>query len=221
MAWFAGQLNNGTRCYLTKICPNCLRFRVPKRVTIFSGPVRLKFLSARLSPYHLYALVMKLFRYVLFLAAAAACSQPAAAQVDPVRFGLGFNTMVSSADGLGIGVRGRGSIPVNADVSAAADLGITGFVLKGRRNADYILDPQLSAIIMLPTSQTHANYVLFGVGGYLPVGGDDDGGPTIHFGFGRARALQESSFFYEINPALVIGRDHVDVAVPLRIGIIF
>lgn len=163
---------------------------------------------------------MTLFRYILLLVAAAACSQLASAQVDDVRFGLGFNAMISSADGLGIGVRGRASLPVNADVSAAADLGFTGFVLNGRRNADYILDPQLSAIVMLPTSQTRANYVLFGVGGYMPVGGDSDGGPTVHLGFGRVRALQESSFFYEINPALVIGRDHVNVAVPLRLGII-
>ncbi len=169
----------------------------------------------------MYVLVMKLLRYIVFMAAVTACSHLAAAQVEDVRFGLGFNSMASSADGLGVGVRGRASIPVNADVSAAGDLGLTGFVLKGRRNADYILDPQLSAIIMLPTSQTRANYVLFGVGGYLPVGGDDGGGPTIHLGFGRVRALQESSFFYEINPALVVGRERVDVAVPLRVGIIF
>lgn len=169
---------------------------------------------------HSPASMMTSVRYLVLLIVAAACSQLTAAQVDDVRIGVGFNTMVSSADGLGIGVRGRASVPINADVSAAADLGITGFVLNGRRNADYILDPQLSAIVMLPTSQSRANYVLFGIGGYLPIGGDSDGGPTVHAGIGRVHALQESSFFYEINPALVIGREHVDVVIPLRIGVI-
>jgi hypothetical protein len=152
--------------------------------------------------------------------AAAVCSPPAAAQVEEARIGVGLNTMVSTADGLGIGIRGRASVPVNADVSAAADLGLTGFVLNGRRNADYILDPQFSAIVMLPISPTEANYVLFGLGAYLSVGGDSGGGPTVHLGLGRVRALQESSFYYEINPALMIGQDHVHLMIPLRIGII-
>lgn len=164
---------------------------------------------------------MKHMRYLLLLSVFLLWMQPAAAQTSLPRFGLGFNTMVSTADGLGLGLRGRFSVPINADVSAAADLGITGFVLGGRRDADYIFDPQLSAIVMLPPTGMRANYVLFGLGGYIPVGGDDDGGPMIHFGLGRAHALQESSFFYELDPALIIGRDHVDLAIPVRIGIIF
>ncbi len=161
---------------------------------------------------------MKFFPCVLLL---MALPYVANGQVAEPRFGVGFNAMVSTADGLGVGVRGRASYPVNVDVSAAADLGLTGFVLSGRRNADYILDPQLSAIVMLPISSIRANYVLFGAGAYVPVGGDAGGGPTLHLGFGRVRALEESSFFYEVNPALLIGRDDVDLVIPVRLGIIF
>ncbi|MEX0601051.1 MAG: hypothetical protein WD021_05105 [Rhodothermales bacterium] len=162
---------------------------------------------------------MKLLRVLLLVAVAAACVRPASAQPANSRVGLGFNTMASTADGLGVGLRGRLSIPINADISAAADFGITGFVLGGRQNADYILDPQISAIVTLPPSRNRVGYVLFGLGGYIPVGGGE-GGPTLHVGLGRAHALQESSFYYEIDPALVIGREGVDLAVPLRFGII-
>lgn len=149
--------------------------------------------------------------------------QRAPAQDLTPRFGLGVHTMLSSADGFGLGVRGRASVPVNADISAAADVGFTGFILGGRRDAAYIFDPQLSAIVSLPTSPDRLTYVMFGLGAYAPVGDDDDGvsGPTIHLGIGWVRALRESSFFYEIDPALIVGEDRVDVAVPLRIGVIF
>ena len=140
------------------------------------------------------------------------------------RFGLGFNSMLSSADGFGIGLRGRASSPVNQDVSVAIDLGFTGFVLNGRRNADYIFDPQLSAIVNLPSRDDRLAYILFGLGGYVPLGSDTENnqnGPTIHFGIGWVHALQETSLFYEIDPALIIGEESVDLAIPLRIGLIF
>lgn len=168
---------------------------------------------------------MTIFRILTFTLTIVLClAETAPAQTLNPRFGLGFNTMLSSADGFGVGVRGRASAPVNADLSVAADIGFTGFVLNGRRNADYIFDPQLSAIISLPESPARLTYILFGLGAYTPVGGDDEdatSGPTIHLGLGWVRALQESSFFYEIDPALIIGEESVDVAVPLRIGVIF
>lgn len=165
---------------------------------------------------------MNVSRALFFLVATFLLADAGVAQTPEPRYGLGFNTMVSSADGFGVGLRGRVSFPVNADFSAAADLGFTGYVLGGRDNAAYILDPQLSAIVMLPAVDERATYVLFGIGAYVPVGGDSDAsGPTIHAGIGRAHLLQESSFFYEINPGLIIGEDNVDVAVPLRVGIIF
>lgn len=163
----------------------------------------------------------------LFLASVlhvAAAPQQAAAQAAAPRFGIGFNSMLSSADGFGIGFRGRASSPVNRDLSIAIDVGFTGFVLNGRRNADYVFDPQLSAIINLPYQEDQLGYILFGLGGYVPVGRDTENqqnGPTIHVGIGWVRALQETSLFYEIDPALIIGEESVDIAIPLRLGIIF
>ena len=144
----------------------------------------------------------------------------AAAQTTP-RFGIGFNTMLSSEDGLGIGFRGRAAAPVNLDLSVGIDVGFTGFILSGRRNAAYVFDPQLSAIINLPPRDDQGTYILFGFGGYVPIGQDSQGGPTIHLGFGWVRALQETSLFYEVDPALIIGENSVDIAIPLRIGVIF
>lgn len=147
-----------------------------------------------------------------------------AAQAPTPRFGVGFNSMLSSADGFGIGFRGRASAPVNRDLSIAIDVGFTGFVLNGRKNADYVFDPQLSAIINMPYRDDQLAYVLFGLGGYVPLGSDiedEQNGPTIHIGIGWVHALQETSLFYEIDPALIIGEESVDVAIPLRIGIIF
>lgn len=161
-----------------------------------------------------------------FLAAlvlmAAFASSDAAGQPAP-RFGVGLNSMLSTADGFGLGFRGRASAPVNRDLSIGIDVGFTGFVLNGRRNADYVFDPQLSAIISLPQRDDQAAYILFGLGGYVPVGRnteDQQNGPTIHLGLGWVHALQETSLFYEINPALIIGERSIDLAIPLRIGII-
>jgi hypothetical protein len=148
----------------------------------------------------------------------------AAAQVASPRFGIGFNAMLSSADGLGVGFRGRASAPVNQDLSIAIDLGFTGFVLSGRRNAEYIFDPQLSAIINLPSTPDRLGYILFGLGGYIPMGSDTEdqqNGPTVHGGIGWVHALQETSLYYEVNPALVIGERDVDIVIPVRIGVIF
>lgn len=140
------------------------------------------------------------------------------------RFGVGANALLSSADGFGLGVRGRASAPINADLSLAGDVGLTAFILGGRRNADYIFDPQVSAIVSLPATRSRLTYVLFGLGGYIPVGDDDSNaasGPTIHGGLGWVVALQESSLYYEIDPAIIIREESVDVAVPFRIGVIF
>jgi hypothetical protein len=144
------------------------------------------------------------------------------AQLSRARFGMGLNTLLSSDDGLGIGFRGRVSSPVNSDLSFAADLGITGFVLEGRDEAVYVIDPQVSAIVTLQGVQ-QAPYVLAGVGGYFVASdhGSAKEGPSIHVGVGWVRALRETLLFYEIDPALVIGDNSVAVAIPFRIGVIF
>ncbi|HEX7070987.1 MAG TPA: hypothetical protein VF190_09285, partial [Rhodothermales bacterium] len=137
---------------------------------------------------------------------------------------LGFNTMLSSADGgVGVGLSGRISIPVNTDLSIGADLGFTGFIFEGRRDATWVFSPQLSAIITLLPEGRGATYVLAGVGAHAPVSNQDESesGPTIHIGIGRVHVLRETTVFYEINPALIVGLDAVNLALPIRAGIIF
>ncbi len=159
---------------------------------------------------------------IVILASGALVESATAQGLDP-RFGIGANALLSTADGLGIGFRGRASAPVNADLSLAADLGLTAFILGGRRNADYIFDPQVSLIVSLPPASDRLTYLLFGMGGYIPAGGDGGAasGPTIHGGIGWVRSLQESSLFYEVNPALIIREEGIDLAIPVRIGVIF
>ena len=149
-------------------------------------------------------------------------SNTASAQLQHVRIGLGFQTLLTTDDGLGFGFRGRLSAPVNSDLSFAFDLGASGFILDGRDNATYIFDPQVSAIISFPGSTDRAAYILAGVGGYIPFKQNDrrNGGPTLHLGVGWVRPLRETTLFYEINPALIIKRDAISVAFPFRIGII-
>ncbi len=159
---------------------------------------------------------------ILLCAGLSLLPERGAAQDLSPRFGLGFNTVLSTEDGLGLGFRGRASAPVNADLSFAVDAGFVGFILEGRDDATYIFDPQVSAIVTLP-GVTSAPYILGGVGGYLPLNDRDqtNSGPTIHLGIGWVRALNETTLFYEVNPALIIGEEHVDFALPFRIGLIF
>ncbi len=147
--------------------------------------------------------------------------QLATAQDKRFIFGLGIGTVASTDDGFGFGLRGRMSTPVNADLSFAADLGFTGFFFGGRDNSSFVFDPQLSAIVTLPGERT-AVYFLAGIGAYLSTGGTDGGhnGPTLHFGIGGARPLQDGTFFYELNPALIIKENSIALAIPIRIGII-
>ena len=141
------------------------------------------------------------------------------------RFGIGLNTVLSVDNGFGIGFRGRVSSPVNADFSLAIGMGFTGFVLQGRDQAVFVFDPQLSGIINLPErgNQAAQVYLLAGIGAFVPFteSSSNDSGPSIHFGIGRVQLLSESSFFYEINPAVVIGAEKVEFILPFRVGIIF
>lgn len=150
-------------------------------------------------------------------------SSTASAQGTQPRFGVGFNAMVTTANRLlGLGFRGRVSAPVNSDLSFAADLGLTGFFLEGRDEASYVFDPQVSAIVTLPSRGSRAPYLIGGLGAFINFeDGNDDGGPTLHGGIGWVQALNETTIFYEINPALIIGENAVDLALPFRVGVIF
>ena len=166
---------------------------------------------------------------LLFLLLAACwAGRPASAQAQEQdfslnpRFGIGVNTMFS-AQGVGLGLRGRVSAPLNTDLSLALDLGVTGFLLRGRDDASYVFDPQASAIVNVPFLSSRFNYLIVGVGGYVVfrADGSTSGGPTIHFGVGKATVLNETTLFYEVNPAIIIGEERLGFAVPLRVGIIF
>ncbi len=174
---------------------------------------------------------MKIVRFFLafaFLTAGAQAAIPLvraqeiAVPDNPSRFGISLNSMYSSEHGVGTGFRGRASIPVNADISTALELGVTGFVFEGWKGADYLFDPQISLIITPPPARSRAGYFFLGMGGYLPLAGNKGlSGPTIHIGAGRAHGFGESAMFYEISPTLIIGSDHLGFSMPLRIGLIF
>ena len=169
------------------------------------------------------------FRSLLAAVLFAALAPLAAAQtgLEP-RFGVGFDGLLSIAtgdvleDGLGLGVRGRASFPVNADFSIAVGGGFAGFLLGGRDDATYLFNPQLSGILTLPSSPDGARYLIGGFGGYFPTGdAAGDGGPSLHLGLGWVRPLRETSLYFEVDPSLVIGEERVALVIPGRVGVIF
>lgn len=167
---------------------------------------------------------MRLLRPALALAAALVlASAPVHAQTQPPRFGFAFQSLLSYPDGLGIGFHGRAAAPINADLSVAFDLGAAGFVLQGRREATYVITPQLTAILNLPAYRDNATYIGAGFGYYAPINRDDDsaGGPTFHVAYGWILGLRETSLFVEVDPALVVAEDGVGLAIPVRVGAIF
>ena len=166
-------------------------------------------------------------RLVASLAIAAALlaiSLPATAQTKSPRFGIGMGTLLTTGERLmALGFNMRSAFPYNADLSFAIDLGVSGFVLSGREGAAYYVNPMGSAIITLYPSNPRSPYVLAGFGGHVPVGNareTGDGGPTVHAGVGWVVGLQATSLYIEIDPALLIAKDYVDLLLPIRLGIV-
>lgn len=172
-----------------------------------------------------------LLKHIFFLSLIPFLFQTASAQFQnqftpqsETKFGLGLNTVLSISDGFGMGFRGRFAAPMNADFSVAIDLGLTGFVLQGRDDTSLVFDPQISGIVSIPAGVRLETYLLAGIGGFIFVrepSATKDNGPLIHFGLGWVRELQESSLFYEFDPAVIIGRTKVEFILPFRVGIIF
>ncbi len=158
-----------------------------------------------------------LFVFVLLISG----GREALGQDDPVKIGFGFDAVLQPDEGLGLGVRTRFSKPLSWDISAALDLGLSGFILEGRDDASYVFDPQVSLIVTFPNLD-RATYLLGGFGVYAPFGdaSNSTGGPTVHIGVGRALPLRESTLYYEVDPALIIQKSKVVVSIPFRIGII-
>ncbi len=147
----------------------------------------------------------------------------AAAQPERTRYGFGLNLQADVREGVGMGLRTRLSQPLNADLSAALDLGLTGFIFLGLDDASYLFDPQASLIVTVPQQSERALYILTGLGLYIPIG-DDEGRPAspfFHLGAGWVQRLYETTIYYEADPQMLIEEDKVRFALPLRIGIIF
>mgnify|MGYP006290689031 CR=1 FL=1 len=144
------------------------------------------------------------------------------AQTQP-RFGVGVQLMGTTVDdNFGPGVRLRSSVPLTQDVSLGLGAGLTGYIFEGRDDAAYGFDPQASLIVTLPGRNRQRLYVLGGAGAYVPFGKTSaESGPTIHLGIGKVWLLNESSFFFEFDPALFIGKEDTEAVMPIRLGVIF
>ena len=163
---------------------------------------------------------LRLFGAALALLAAA----PALAQTAPPRYGVGFDVSAGAGggrlvpDGPALGVRGRVALPVNADLSVAASLGVSAHLFEGTSDASVVLNPQTSLIVTVPGART-VRYYLGGFGVLLPL--DGGGGGTVHGGVGWAFPLAATSLYVEVNPSLVVGEDAAAGLVTLRGGVIF
>jgi len=144
----------------------------------------------------------------------------------PPRIGAGFE--LTSAfysqdvipDGPALGVRGRVALPINADVSLGASLGVGAHLFGGADDTRFVLSPQTSVIVTLPGGRDAVRYAFGGLGGFLPLSGGG-GGPTIHAGFGWAIPLTETSVFVEVNPSLIVGQEEAVPVLAVRTGVIF
>ena len=167
---------------------------------------------------------MRLLILVLAVVTTAAAADAQSGSVAP-RYGAGFDiaTAVLSQDVIpdapSIGIRGRVALPVNADLSVAGSLGIGAHLFGGADDTRYVLNPQVSVIVMLPSDRS-ARYILGGFGGFLPLSGGG-GGPSIHLGYGLAIPLTDTSLYVEVDPSLVIGETRAVPVLSLRTGVIF
>ena len=162
---------------------------------------------------------------VLLAALFAGAAAPARAQMSPPRFGVGFDAIGAFPgqnllpEGVALGIRGRAALPVNADLSVAADIGLLANLFNGSADARYVLNPQTSVIVTLPGGR-NLRYVLGGFGGFIPFDGGG-GGPTLHLGVGTAIPLRDTSLYAEFDPSLVVGQDETTVVLAARVGVIF
>jgi len=162
---------------------------------------------------------------VLLAAIAQAQTADTPARFSP-RIGFGFTPTltIDSEKPVALGLHARMSYPVTADFSIGAGVGLTGFILQGRDDAEYYLTPKALGIVTLDATNIRSPYVLFGLGGYLPIGENTEkgaGGPTLYGGIGWALSLSaQTSVYFEILPALVIGSETTSLILPLNVGVV-
>ncbi len=140
------------------------------------------------------------------------------------RLGFGLSLVPGTTDEtLGIGIDTRFAWVINADLSFATSINFNNYILQGREEAAYFLHPTASAIITLDASNLRSPYLIFGIGGNIPLGGEamsNDSGPSLHAGTGWVFSLQATSLYLEVTPALIIAQSAVEVQLPLRFGVI-
>jgi len=122
----------------------------------------------------------------------------------------------------GIGIRGRVGFGFNDDLSLGVGLGVVSFIFDGTSNAEHIINPQLSLIVSLPGTRRFP-YIFGGVGSIFRTGGDLSSRTflNLHVGYGLAFPLSESTFFFEIDPQLIVMSESSNLLIPLRVGVIF
>lgn len=151
---------------------------------------------------------------------------PAVAQPAPPRVGVGFEvwgappSQALIPEGVAVGLRGRAALPLNADLSVAASLGLAAHLWQGAANARWVANPQTELIVTFPGRRGTMRYVFGGFGGFLPFSGGG-GAPTLHVGAGTAIPLNDTSLFLEVNPSLLIGETETTAVLAGRAGVIF
>lgn len=106
--------------------------------------------------------------------------------------------------------------------SIVAGMGISSYILEGRRSGTYTLAPKLSFKVTRPSRSMGANTFSVGGGYHVPFGQRDAGrGPTVHLGVGRLWALRETTLFVDLRPTAVIRNETTSFLLPLRAGVVF
>ena len=140
------------------------------------------------------------------------------------RLGFGLSLVPGTTEQtVGVGLNTRFAWVVNRDLSIGASANFINYILKGREQAAYFFHPNISAIITLNAENARSPYLIFGLGGNIPLGGDaqsNDSGPSLHAGTGWVFSLQATSLYMEVTPIMVIVRSGVEVQLPVRFGII-
>lgn len=138
---------------------------------------------------------------------------------------ISFQMAASSIErSVGPGLHVDAKQPIVGGLSLVAGGGLSAFILEGHRTGTYSFTPEVGVNLVVPSRSKWAN-VIFGGGGYhVPFGAGaaaSDGGPTIHLGVGRIRALRETTLFINLSPSAVIRSRTTAFFFALRTGVVF
>lgn len=146
-------------------------------------------------------------------------------QAQALRGRISFQMAGSSIErSVGPGVHVDAKQPITGGLSVVAGGGLAAYILEGRRTGTYSFTPEAGLNMVIPSRSKWAN-VIFGGGGYhVPFGkgaSAAEGGPTIHLGVGRIRALRETTLFINLSPTAVLREQTTAFFLALRTGVVF